>query len=286
MLRRMKIEVEAIGPKAPKHNLLDSALDLPEPGDRWEAGITWEQVGCRQAVSYQQACDQETDLSGATGTSGGTAEHTPTTYYLPYECYVTGFPTEESKQRVDDLLAVAAIKGVEETFWIGLTADTPNVTGYGADATGGVINDAVTNPTALSVEEALARLGQALAWCGSGAQGMIHATPYLVNLWTQRRYICEDENGLLRTQRGDIVVSGSGYLGTGPEGNTDATPDAGTQWAYATSMVGIYKSDIRHQSTALAEVINRSDNTVRWIAEQTIGYQKDECCSFAVLVDI
>lgn len=288
----MRIEVEAIHGEAPLHNLIASSVELPLPtgedADRWQNGYTWYQEGCVQALSFRQLCDTETDMS-ETPVNAGNATSDPMTYFLPFECYTTGPLQEGQEVAVRRRLEVAAVKAFETEFWAGLVADTPNTTGSSDTGASGIINQLpTTDPTPVDPLVALLGLTQALANCGAGAVGMIHAVPYLAETWAARNYLSEDTQGRLRTRaRGDIVVVGSGYTGDGPTGNPLADPADGTVWAYATPIVGYRRSEVRFTTTDPSEIVDRATNVVRWVAEQDIGYQVDvDCCRYAVLVDV
>lgn len=283
----MRIEVEPIIGEAPLHNLLASSMRLdPDVSGRWENGITWEQEGCNGALSFQQLCDMEPAITG-TGTQGGPGESDAVTYYLAYECPATGRGNETKQDAVTRQLDVAAIKALEADFWQYLQNNTPNVSGSGGDATGGVLNvNATSAPVAVTPEVALLQLSQALANCGGAARGMIHAPVYLVESWAQKNYIEDNGDGYLRTRgRGDIVVAGSGYTGVGPIDNPSSTPPDGTAWAYATRIVGVWEGATRHVPLNIDEALNRANNIVRWTAEKSMLTQVDACCMFATLVD-
>ena len=185
-------------------------------------------------------------------------------------------------------LEIGTSKGLEADFWADMVNTIPNADGTSASATSGILNATFATPVAVTPEVALMAASQALGNCGVGAKGMIHAVPYLAEAWTQHSRLCEDDKGRLVTKsRGDVVVVGNGYLGTGPAGNGKATPDSGTAWMFVTPMVGVRASAVKHQSTDLSVIVNRSTNVVKWMAEQTAGYQVDTaCCVFAILVDL
>lgn len=281
----MRIEVDPVHGEAPHHNLMASAVPLSADGDnRWEQGVTWEQLSCSGVFNFRQICNTTVQITGS-ATSGGQGTNDPYVYYMPYGCQVT---TEEArvKQFIDERLAIGASKKLEEVFWADLTLRVSNVDGTGTSATTGILNQTYLTPVAVNPELALATASQALGKCTVGARGMIHATPYLVSRWGARNYLCMDDAGRLMTRsRGDIVVCGNGYSGAGPSGNASATPATGTTWVFVTPMVGVRWSEVRHVP-GRAEAVDRATNLVRWTAEQTIGYQVDGCCSFALLVDV
>ena len=70
--------------------------------------------------------------------------------------------------------------------------------------------------TAVSLSQALASLDQAIAE-GDGGTGMIHATPYMMQLWMKVFPFLRDNNGNVRTVNNNLLVPGYGYTGTGPD---------------------------------------------------------------------
>lgn len=284
----MRIEVDPISGDAPLHSLMSTAIPLQgDPDSRWQDGVTWNEQMCAGVLTFRQMCDQTTVLTG-TAEPAGVGTNDPNTFYMPYDCAVDAKHQEQVRQMVEVRLALGASKALEEVFWTDLAALNLNVDGTDEDATSGILNPTFASPTAVSPEVALMTMSQALANCSVGARGMIHAVPYLVEAWSQQQMLCQDEKGRLVTRsRGDFVVCGSGYTGVGPVGNAEATPTAGEVWTYATPMVGVRWSEISHQSRDLSVIVDRTTNTVRWMAEQTIGYQVDtDCCVFALLVDL
>lgn len=288
----LRIEVDPIFGEAPLHNLVASAVDLSgDRKDRWEMGITWQASQCLEAIPFRQICDTEVALTGV-GDPGLVDVYDPNEYYLPYDCGTRGSNErggdDELKEQVRRGLEVAAIKAFETDFWVILQNNTPIASGQDADATGGVLNpDPLGDATPVSPEVALLQLSQARANCGTGARGMIHAPPYLVEAWAARGYLRENEdNGRLVTRsRGDVVVAGSGYTGQGPTGHPAETPPSGNTWAYTSPMVGVIRSKIIFVPSERADAVDYAANVIRWMARQTIAAQVDSCCTFASLVD-
>jgi hypothetical protein len=284
--------VDAIPREAPKHNLIDSAVHLDPPSgeeaDRWLQGFTWTPEPCYEASVYDPTCGEVIDLDAEVGNMDPRIE-LPLVVYMPYDCVANGFEFEEDEDKVKRRLEAASPKAVESLFWLSTLAenwslanDTPVAPGDG-DPPGGILaGGAVVTP-----EVALLQLTQALANCGAGSRGMIHAVPYLAQTWANRQYLrIEEVDGVERLTtlaRGDIVVVGSGYTGTGP-GNTE--PIEGTVWAYATPMVGVRLSPIELRPGNVNEIVNHRTNEIRWIAERYVGLQVDDCCAYAVYVDV
>jgi hypothetical protein len=82
----------------------------------------------------------------------------------------------------------------------------------------------------------------------------------------------------MTTKNGNKVAIGGGYPGSGPDGAPRA---ANTTWLYATGNVFGYRSNVRVRAPQGAESIDRSNNTIKMIAERTyvLGW---DCCHFAV----
>lgn len=70
--------------------------------------------------------------------------------------------------------------------------------------------------TAVSLAQGLASLDQAIAESDAGT-GMIHATPYLMQLWMKVFPFLRDNNGNVHTVNNNMLVPGYGYTGTGPD---------------------------------------------------------------------
>lgn len=128
------------------------------------------------------------------------------------------------------------------------------------------------------VIDVLACLEQALAQCGCGARGMIHATRQLVTHWAALGpSILRREGGLLLTVHDTIVVSDAGYTGTGPNGE----PASDSIWAYATGMVNVRLSAIELLPARFADAVDRSLNIVDFYAQREASVFWDGCCHFA-----
>lgn len=293
---RLNIDNAPLPRKAPGHSLLDAAVDLTPADRHWEGGITWDpEDGCATIQYWDPTCGVvQDDKEAVVDLDPGLGVFTPFVIYTTVECQVTPKNYPMLVDQVRNRLEAGTPKALEYEFWSGsmdlgnfsLAGSTPNADGTEADACGGILNQTYATPVAVNPEVALLQLGQALANCGTGARGVLHAPAYLAETWALRRYVVEDENGVLRTRgRGDVVVVGSGYPGTGPNGNGSATPTSGTSWAYATGPIGVLLGEIFFPS-AEPEVVNRATNVVRVTAERHIGIVADPNCNFATYVDV
>lgn len=211
----------------------------------------------------------------------------PFTVYVEFDCSPVG--NTDAQLIATDALARSENWQVERAFWTGLAGgqavvyphlaanatlvDAQNISLQTVPVTGGTVtgngNDAA---------ESLGILEAKLADCYDGV-GIIHvprlALPTL-DAWGLVKY----QTGRITTANGNIVAVGGGYPGTSPAG---AAPAAGTSWLYATGQVFGWRGDVK--VFTLRESIDRSENTVRMIAERTyvLGW---ECCHAAVLMQL
>jgi hypothetical protein len=144
--------------------------------------------------------------------------------------------------------------------------------------------DATTAPAAVAPDRGLSMLAGALGNCGLGSRGMLHATPDLAEKWSF--WLEKDGDRLVTKTRGDIVVVGAGYPGTGPDGNVSAGATDRLVWAYGTGLVEYRLGDPRSEPDELSQVLDRKQNRVRWYRKRTVGMHVDGCCTFAVRIDL
>lgn len=302
--------------EAPLHGLLDVAYtpnldELPEgERDRWQGGITFPPgfTTCDNPVNaWRGWSDAPLDKAGpGVNAPYGSAQSFVLTYST--HCMVNPSRLEEEVQLAKDALSAGTPQAIESIFWgpnsdgpladlfsedggnFSLSGSTPLVTGYDADSCNGILN---RNPvggdiTALSPKQALLALTQALGNCGLGARGIIHAPVYLAEDWASEQLARLSEpadvgSPLITNVRGDYVVGGSGYSGSGPVAHPLATPADGYAWAYASGPVSVLLSEPEEQDTTL---IDNRTNLHRIIVERTVAIAADTSCLFAVYVDV
>lgn len=78
-----------------------------------------------------------------------------------------------------------------------------------------------------SLSDSLASLDQAIAAADAGS-GMIHASCYVVQKWSQVYPFLRDARGNIRTVNGNLLVPGYGYPGTGPDQMARSVDDGAT----------------------------------------------------------
>lgn len=301
----------------PLHSLVASAVTPPDDTGRWESGIVVEPEGWAvpHVIPGMWCGGDYEDVVGPKP-----VESPPDlVYYSPFGI-VTSYHCDfgrtwvEMQEKVRRQLAAVQSKAIEQAVWDGAishggVALTTNFDGShdmqlakrGTGAAGALTaldRRVVRNPgydpalglntvTAVDLANGLALLGSALGTYGSGAQGMIHMPVQPGELAASGQLLTEDRRGgtpILRTRgRGDTVVIGSGYSGTGPGGDV---PAANRVWLHATSMI-----QLRLGSTILlpdteAQGFNRATNQRVIRAEQVAAAYWDGLTQFSVLVDL
>lgn len=262
------------------------STEIRQPSDEhWTGGVTWESI-CTDTVGLTY--DECLVVSGVGGSlpeppsKSATASFDPRgalpfTVYFEIDCSAPGF-----YDRVDEAItfatAIAETRAVEQALWTGVSA--PNVASvYPHLAADAEVNDEnMTLQTAAVVVSgsgivgALGAVEQSLAQCYGGV-GVIHAPRGLAPAFADA-HLLEREGPRYRTPNGNVIVFGTGYPGTGPDGT-------GTNWIYGTGMPFIYRNELTVFQPR--ESINRETNTVLALAERTyvIGW---DCCHVAAQV--
>lgn len=304
----------------PIHSLLATAQPGPELSPHEEAGFTFEVSACGIAHARPTLClvnsNPVNPVGGLPYYTGGKPENsvdqpgTPVVYQpfeieASYDCAAFGKTFEERQELALRTLANAAYKAVEREFWTGesgygnqsLAGDCTADAGIGGHpgAWRQVLNPGfnsttapnLTGVTAVPVNFGVALLSQALADCGNGARGAIHVTPMVAEMLSDSRVVAEGgrTGEVLRTWgRGDYLVVGSGYPGTGPCGDV---PGSGKVWIHATKLPVVRFGPSMTIEERLGQALDRADNTITVHATQTAAVYHDGCCpAFSVLVDI
>jgi len=212
--------------------------------------------------------------------------YSPFIIEVPYTCSSFGFQVADYVKRAMRQLEATKHKALEHEFWTGarmpenpsLVKSTPNDDEHILNPGGAAA------PIAVSPGVALMILSQALANCGSGGRGMIHATPSTVERWVNLTSVQCGPDFIQTCARGDIIVDGSGYPGTGPIGQP--APGPNEVWAYATGMVNVRMGEPEVYPKEFSDALDRGTNTVTYRGEMTASAVHDLCCSFAVLIDL
>ena len=282
MAARQLVELPAVFTPLP-YGLWDTVQHPAANGPHWQQGITWIER-CPVGDTTYDECTSVTGTGAPPEPPAKTANvdqtfrgALPFTVYAEFECSPVGIPEAESI--ASDALDRVEQQQVEAAFWTGSAGGQQVVFPHLAADTevldGDIVLQPVASPvvTGADVAHALGELEQELADCYSG-QGLIHvpqsALPTL-KAWNLATVV----DGRLVTPAGNLIVAGTGYTGSAPDGTAAAD---GTAWIYATGAAWGYRSD--PYVSRLRDSLDRTSNTIRMLAERTylIGF---ECCLLA-----
>lgn len=270
----------------PLHGLVDTGVRVTEPDDRWEQGFSYRPETCQCAELWHWSCDQTKPTKTEPDDVEGVIGYEPPTAVGVYECGSVGATEDEYRTIATRSLEASTSKLLEAEFWSGaLVPSNPHLTMVGSTTVNPGGGPGVTAVSPVDVQVGLALLQEALAACCPGGRGMIHAPVAVASLWGSKAAISENREGKLQTvARGDYVVAGSGYPGTGPGGDV---PPTGAYWVYATSgMTHVRLGPIQSVPVNMRQALNRRTNRVLWTAERTVAATWDNCCLLALLVQV
>lgn len=283
MAARQLVDLPAAFTPLP-YGLWDTVQHPAADGSHWQNGITWIERCLAGDTTYDE-CLSVTGTGSPPEPPAKTANVDQTsrgaltiTVYAEFECSPVGLAEAESI--ASDALARVEQTQVEAAFWTGSAAGQPVVFPHLAADTEVVDGDVVLQPvatpvvTGADVAHALGVLEQELADCYKG-QGLIHVPRSVLPTLAAWNLTRLDDDGLLVTLAGNLVVAGTGYTGSGPDGSAAAD---GTAWIYATGAAWGYRSD--PYVSRLRDSLDRTSNTIRMLAERTylLGF---ECCLLA-----
>lgn len=260
-------------------SLQDTDLDLYQQMVEWTAQIATLDTALKEQQRFEQGFVYLPELSNAEGLSTFTADTRPAAanptegalkptgnnqgLFLWYDPFIVvgldsrsafGWPAADMSDRVGRatraLLAHESWQ-VEKEWWTGeqvptnwhLSAGPGSVQSSPHRTLRFPFGNPIPTPgtvlgVAESLSDSLASLDQAIANASAGT-GMIHATPYVVQKWSQVYPFLRDSSGNIRTVNNNLLVPGYGYPGTGPDQTgrsvTDGVLDGTTTVTSATA---------------------------------------------------
>lgn len=298
-------------PTPPTDSLLMPSFKVQPPGGDDSTNIEWQLGGrfipqnCQAAFARAINCEAggpqiEVDCDGC-DSCDDEIEIDPIEIFQPI-CGTarTSNGGKVYKDRAEKLLKATSHKTVEHAVWTGHQQD-------GTTALEGV--QSLTDPVALGLDDRILAGGAAqsayngidamiqyAATYGTGGPAMFHVSPSLASKWVRSGDVVR-QGGRLKTIIGDhTVVPGAGYTGSGA-GNTPTGVDT-LQWAYVTSPIFWWASDIEHVESGAANEPVSSLNRVSFdgfdhlqnqyisIARQTFLLWRDDCLHAGVLIDL
>lgn len=281
--------VEAPARERSLHGLL-SVVEPLTGNEDWLRGLTWDPVFCAFVASNDPATFIEshpTSLSTAvTGSGGGLQPGDDLLIVYPFMLengvnrVTWGFLRQDYPAVPARLLEDATEFSVEREFWTGSALSTnPHLAMSSATL--------VNTGTALGTKRALAALEQEALEHTLGQRVMIHASAEVVTMWMGDGTLADDGGTIVTKSKGNVVVAGAGYPGTGPSGDTHETPEDGHSWAYATGMVDVRLTDVVVSPDKLAMALAPGTNEVTYRASRFAAVSFDPCSGpLAVYVNL
>jgi len=258
--------------------------------DHWAGGFDYQTDDCGVEVTLLGTCSSSVSAT-AVEDNGSPIFRS----YIPFEvqvavkCSTMGTTPEEQEKRARDALKACAQKAIEFEFWTGTLAKVAAADpSWDVDTKGAYPNRYLASSDALDVtptpgtgvksKQGLALLEQALADCGCGIQGTIHAPRDVASALG-----IKPKDDRIYTNLGNLVVAGAGYSNTGPDG----TPaGAGKKWMYATGPVTVRLGDPMVVPDKQSQAVDIQKNTIVYRASQPAAVTWNSCCHAAVLVDL
>lgn len=272
------VEAEALEP-AP-YGLLSLRDPQVTGDDRWLDGFTYESRACNHTVRLLDICggnDPYDAILPADPAPPAWRDYKSFAIEAYDKCSTFGYEQRDVERRAVDALELCTQKALEAEFWSGALAKANSYDDNRYLASSDFTTDLTPDPgTAIKVRYGLALLEQGLADCGCGTRGVIHVTPAVASVLPVK-----EKGDHLETQLGNYIIVGSGYPGTGPDGNL---PGNGV-YMYATGMVSVRLGRSEAVGT-LNQQVRTSDNTWEARAQRGAAVTWDGCCAYAVHVDL
>lgn len=204
-------------------------------------------------------------------------EAVPFVVEVEFTASAMGTAAEEVRDVVEMYLEAATQKAVEREFWTGGLREGMENAHYLASSDAEVVNPAVGSP--VKTKYGLALLEQALGDDSIGGRGVIHATRGVASALGFKG----GSNGRIETPIGNYLVAGSGYTGTGPDGEE---PTGDQAWMYATGpvVVRLGPADMYQEREKIS--LDIRNNTIHYKGLRAAAAYWTNNSHFAVLVDL
>lgn len=270
MLVRNGPIAQPLGRMAAMHGLLDSSFELIVE-DRWEMGFTFLPEIDYDAGTVELCTGLPVGQSSLPDRTGpAVVEYYPFGIEIDVVCPSRGFQTADYVGRARRAIELAQSKAAEAEFWLGTSSPLDGATKLNQNLVGdGAMIAAGTTNTL----DALGVFTEYLADQGQAARGMIHVSPRLALRWVEAGMVVREGRRLVTVVRGDIVVAGAGYAGTGPTGQ--AAPGASEEYGFVTGLVYSKLGDVEITPSTLGEAIDRNTNVVQYRASRTAAVVHD-----------
>jgi hypothetical protein len=183
-------------------------------------------------------------------------------------------------------LEAATQKALEVELWDGRVAQGDSNANSYLSKTGSATIPAVG---AYSASDALFHLEQAMSASPYGGNGVIHMTRDVASiLGSKLIYLPATENrtGRVMTRLGTDVIVGSGYSGSGPIGNANATASATNRWMFATGPIDVHlgKAEVVNESISQGIGYSQNDSIIKAVRSAAVYF--DPSSHYAVRVAV
>ena len=281
------IEVESFTYREPTNTIFDAEESeiSSDQGSRWIGfGINFRTGLCDDSVIKDaEVCEDDQAFNDCTG-SFGTADTIPAwraqwaASCNPAQLVAPG-EAEKFLSRIKETHVNNLHKTLASGFW-------DRVLSRSSIPIGNVLNPSPA--AAVAIVYGIAMLIQSLSQQASGAEGVLHMSPFVAAIASAKGILYRNGR-VLRTVVGNhLVIADGGYNGDGPDyGVGDESATASTQWVYATGPVRYKVSDtVFPAGFDIKEYFKKESNAVCVPVETFMIAYFDPCQWFAVNVDL
>jgi len=256
--------------------------------DQWTRGFSQEWETTLYSATNWDDTDSENGEVVAAGTPTYYAEIKP--FFIEAEELRSGlgFLGLDRIARLKRQLEGITQHAMEVELWDGAVRKPANHENPALTSSSATV---LNSGTALSPRRALALLEHEIGQISHGGeQGIIHMTRDVAALLASNSNMLfhDKDTEHLQTLGGTPVIVGSGYSGTGPDGDAGATASAINKWIYATGTVRTYvgKVDVVNDNLAQAFDVSSPQNDMRLKAIRPAAAYFDTSIHLAVRVDL
>lgn len=253
------LPLDAPLPQPRRYTLLDAANLITPEEDRWLAGAWVNGYPAGRPFTHDPCSSGTFRLKAAEPTDARPMAGS-FTVVVGGTCTARSIGSDLSwyEDRLGLWFRAVESEAVERSF---ITGDgEPTIGAYVGDADISILNGG----TAVSPREGMALLEDAIAAVGNG---IIHVAPATATYMQSYLEIATARDNQLRTGLGTLLVVGTGYRNTAPDGHAD--PTGKQEWAYATGFVDVRRDPVPTiLSTEYTQVLDRATNEVTMFAER------------------
>jgi hypothetical protein len=278
------------------YGLLSPAAHVVNETDvHWENGHDYETLLDGAGIELTSICAGITSVPAVTGSGPLYRDYFPFTVTTKFKCSTMSLKPGEVEEVAEDFLKVAIQFGLEYEFWTGALAKAAEgTTAYNEVIEGPYPNRYLSNSSAVlltsnttgvKARHALALMENAIDKDNIGVRGTIHVSALVASALNIKPQGGDNENGYVVTNRGNYVVIGSGYPGTGPTGAP--APDANEAWMFGhAGRVTVHLGEKYVVPDKTSQAVNSQINTTEYFASQVVGATWPTGTVYAALVDL